>query len=112
MAQNETNLKKGTKVFVGNVAVTLKEDAAVVFESLVTRDEVAEALAHKPEVYAAHRDSLAHEEVAVRDGAQVRVAVSYGIGGSRVERILGPVEAADGSGGEEPAPSDDSAAVN
>lgn len=91
MAEKFT-LKAGTKLFVGNVAATLAADTEVVFETVDGRDQMAEALAHKPEVYGAHRDELAHEFEDVRDGARVRVRVTYGPHGARSEEVVGPVE--------------------
>lgn len=95
MAENEIVLKKGTKVFIGNACVTLRHDVVVAFESLTTRDAVAETLAANSQVaYAEHRESLAHEIVAEREVegqiGSVRIAVTYGIGGARAESILCP----------------------
>lgn len=88
-------LKAGTTVFVGNAPATLPADTEVDFEAAQNFDQLAEALAAtSPTVYAAHRDALAHEEEAERDidgeRRQVRVSVSYGVGGARVEQVLAP----------------------
>jgi hypothetical protein len=100
MAENEVNLKAGTKVFIGNAQITLAFGGPAVFEGLTSRDQVAEALAGNSQVaYAEHRDQLAHEEVrphvfAAGEAARpARFKVSYGLHGARQEELLGEVEA-------------------
>jgi hypothetical protein len=91
-------LKKGTKLFLGNVPVETTEDHEFEFPNAETVDALAAELAHTPAVYGLHLAELAHEitDNRVVEGVSklVRIAVSYGVAGTRVERILGEVEAA------------------
>ncbi|MBV9210668.1 MAG: hypothetical protein JOZ52_08570, partial [Acidobacteria bacterium] len=78
--------------------VELKQDTEVDVLGAENDDQLAEALAHNQKIYAEHRESLTHEETVERtvDGEtkQVRVRVSYGVGGTRQEEILGEGEQA------------------
>lgn len=84
-------LKASTKAFIGNASFTLPEDTEVDFETVDSIDHLAEVLAQKPEVFAAHKDALAHDETAKRiiDGEErdALLQVSYGVGGQRIETI-------------------------
>ncbi len=74
------------RLWFGNYPVVVPQGTEVEFETVTSVDALAEVLATNVAAYATHRDSLAHEEDGTDDGKPIKVHVSYGAGGARVEQ--------------------------
>lgn len=108
----EFTIKKGHRLWLGNQPVLLMADTKVTFENVIdSPDALAEVLATNPQIYAAHKDDLAHDEdgfenVQVQrmnpdgktpmlgpgltpiydiEAKPVKVHVTYGLNGERIE---------------------------
>lgn len=103
-----TILPKDTRLWLGSHTMVIAdpEGAAVDFENVDSKDALAEILAGNIKIHGPHLDLLAHEETITRlksvnghtvmkDGKAeeetVKVWVSYGAGGSRIERDIDEV---------------------
>lgn len=91
MAENQITLAENATVFSGNVPVEIPKGTVLTLPNVRSRDELAEALAQNQKLYAENRAQLAHEYFETREigGEQkrVKVSVSYGIAGARVEEV-------------------------
>lgn len=74
------------RLWFGNYPVVVPQGTEVDFETVTSVDALAEVLATNVAAYSVHRDSLAHEEDGFDDGKPIKVYVSYGASGARVEQ--------------------------
>lgn len=75
------------RLWFGNYPVVIPQGTEVDFETVTSVDALAEVLATNVAAYGVHRDSLAHEEDGLDDdGKAIKIHVSYGAGGARVEQ--------------------------
>lgn len=111
----EFTIKKGHRLWLGNYPFVLSQDTKGIFETVVdSPDVLAEVLAGNPSVYAAHREDLAHDEDGFEnvqvarvgpdkkpilgpfgqpvydiEAKPVKVHVTYGLNGARIEHKPG-----------------------
>lgn len=80
---------KGSQFPLGgnsSAVVELPSDTELEVIGVDSADHLAEALAAAgPKMFGAHAAALAHDEVAIRDGKEYDVAVTYVAGGARVD---------------------------
>lgn len=75
------------RLWFGNYPVVVPQGTEVDFETVTSVDALAEVLATNVIAYGVHRDSLAHEEDGLDDnGKPIKVHISYGASGARVEQ--------------------------
>lgn len=78
------SFKKGTRLLAGNLPVVLTADTALDVGEM-SYDDVAKHLATSQKAFAENVSQLTHEETVQREGKPVKVTVSYGVGGARIE---------------------------
>lgn len=84
-------LKKGTPVFIGMAPLALPADTD--FDVPGKHDDVARILVQAGQrIYGDHVSALTHEETVKRDNKDVKVSVTYGPGGARIETEVAPEE--------------------
>ena len=80
---------KGSQFPLGgnsSAAVELPSDTELEVIGVDSTDHLAEALAAAgPKMFGDHAAALAHDEVAIRDGKEYDVTVTYGAGGARID---------------------------